>query len=253
MKIRKGFVSNSSSSSFIIAYDKKGILTDPKEIVDFIENHPRRNIMFVSEMAEGLDAFTLDMHQKNYLLKHKKRFIQYNSDPVKIIDYDADPDENGNYPEIEAPAVTAYTCIYEFIRDPNEYITPEVDMSDVPYEEMTVEENMRVLKGDSDEKLIHKYEESLRYYQIREDREREALKEIRKEFLDSTKNLILSRNDNPEDLDVKYISVDDGNCDPDGNCEYEFASRYFGLEEDTYFEKIGDPNLEEEPIEEDRE
>ena len=40
MKIRNGFVSNSSSSSFVLAYDKTGIMTDPKDIVAFIDNNP---------------------------------------------------------------------------------------------------------------------------------------------------------------------------------------------------------------------
>lgn len=247
MKIRSGFVSNSSSSSFVLAYDKTGILTNPKDIVEYVDAHPRKNIMFISDLADGWDVFELDMKQKNYLLRHKKRFIKYNQDPVKTIDWEADVGEDEDYPEIEIPAVTAYTKVLSFYHYPHEYETPEVDMSDIEEVFFTLEEAIAATKDNAPEELRKRADRSNECWRIREERERAARKKQREDFIEEVNSRLLEKeNILPENLVVKIIEVDNDSCDPDGSYDSEFATRYFGLDEDTYYEENEDPELFEE-------
>lgn len=246
MKFRKGFVSNSSSSSFVLAYDKSGILTDPRDIVDYIDNHPRARIFFMSDLCEGYDLFELNNKQKNYLLKHRQRFIKWNRDPVKALDWDAEVEEDETPPEIESPSVTAYTKVFDFYHYPFEYNTPEVDMSDMEEVCLTIEEAVKTTEVFVSPELTEKARKSEEYWQIKEKREREAIRKQKKDYLEKVKEGILEKEKLLENLEVKLIEVDNNSCDPDGSSDYEFAPRYFGLDEDTYYEKIGDPDLEEE-------
>lgn len=244
MKLRNGFVSNSSSSSFVIAYDKTGILTNPKDIVDYVSNHLRSSIFFKSDLCEGYDVFSLDMKQKNYLLKHQKRFIKYNQEPIMVTDWEAESKPGEPLPEIEVPAVEAYTKVYRLQRYPYEYSTPDVDMSDVDIEPLTDMELMKSLDSNAPEDLKKKREKANNWYRIREEREREAIRKQKDSFLTEVREVLLKENVSPENLVVEYIDIDNNTCDSDGFCDSEFAPRYFGLDEDTYYEKIGDPDIE---------
>ena len=240
MKYRQGFVSNSSSSSYLIAYDASAILSDPKEIVDYIENNLRSPIMFKSDLCEGWDIFELDMKQKNYLLKHQKRFENFSKGTVKYTDYSAQKDENGNYPEFDIPFVQALTKVYRFEPDPYEWETPEVDMSDIPCPELSLEETMAAVKPDADPELKEKLKLQSNWGQIRCQRQDEARHNNRNEYIKKTKQELLKAGADPKTLKVELVEVDYRNCDPDGTSDWEFPGRYFGLEEDTWYDNTED-------------
>ena len=245
MKIRNGFVSNSSSSSFLVAYDKSKILTKPEDIVKYIDENPRNEITFKSDLSDGWDFFTLDMHQKNYLLNHKERFIKYNQGTVLYTDYgDSDEEyvEGTKYPEIPIPRVQALTEVYRCQSDEYEYRNPEVDMSDMELPEVSVEDNIKVSKGNADAETIAKVLGAEEWYRVKMDRERIARRQARKKTIEDTrKELLKSENVAPENLVVEYMNIDYNSCDPDGSYDSEFAERYFGLDSSTYYDKPGVP------------
>lgn len=73
--IRQGFVSNSSSSSFILVYEEDKKLTGGKEIVEFIQENPNENIILKGqELSEGDDIFELTSSHKVEILKYPERF-----------------------------------------------------------------------------------------------------------------------------------------------------------------------------------
>lgn len=251
MKFRNGFVSNSSSSSYLIAYDKSRVLTDPQAIVDFIDNHPRQAVAFMSNMLDGDDVFWLDDHQKRYLLKHRKRFVKWNEGTQKVKDYSQwEDDDTGmpdwdKIPEKDSPYVTAITLLYEFYHYPYEYERPEIDMSDWPEDTCTFADSMAVIQGTADEETKKRVDLSTKRENERYKREKITRKKKKEEFLTKVRDKLISKIDNPDNLVVKLIEVDNRSCDPDGSYESEFAERYFGLDEETYWEEDGDPDLDE--------
>ena len=81
MKFRNGFVSNSSSSSFILKSD--GVTLDKKGTVEWLKNPENRNkeILIVGEeMADGDDIFYLSDSMKEFILEHEERFLNNFSD-----------------------------------------------------------------------------------------------------------------------------------------------------------------------------
>lgn len=248
MKVRNGFVSNSSSSSFILAYDKTGVISDAEKIVDYVDNNLRKEVFFRSDacLCDGDDIFSLDMHQKNYLLKHKKRFIKYNKDDVPYTDYSADKDKNGEYPVIMVSPVIALTKVYEFYPYPYEYDTPEVDMSDVPFEDVSLEESISALKGEASPEEMRRVKISENWLNIKYERERKARQEMEKSLISNIKERLIKEGADPDNLEVEVVPVDYRSCDPDGSYGDEFSSRYFGLEDDSYYESVSDPDLEDE-------
>lgn len=245
MKIRNGFVSNSSSSSFLVAYDKSKILTKPEDIVKYINENLRSEITFKSDLPDGWDFFTLDMHQKNYLLNHKERFIKYNQGTVPYTDYgdwDEEYVEDREYPEIQIPRVQALTEVYRCQSDDYEYKTPDVDMSDMELPEISVEDSTKVIKDEANAETIARVKKADEWYKTKENRERTARKQARKKALeDMREELLKSENVDPENLVVEYMNIDYDSCDPDGSYDSEFAERYFGLDSSTYYDKPGVP------------
>lgn len=245
MKIRNGFVSNSSSSSFLVAYDKSKILTKPEDIVRYIDENPRNEITFKSDGNDGWDFFTLDMHQKNYLLNHKERFIKYNQGTVSYTDYgdwDEEYVEGKEYPKVRIPMVQALTEVYRCQADEYEYKTPDVDMSDMELPPTTIEEDIKVRNGEADAETIARVLTAEEWYHAKERRERTARRQARKKALeDMREELLKSEKVDPENLVVEYMNIDYNSCDPDGSYDSEFAERYFGLDSSTYYDKPGVP------------
>ena len=244
MKVRNGFVSNSSSSSFLLAYDKTGVITDAKKIVEYVDNNLRNEIFFKSDLCDGWDIFSLDMHQKNFLLKHWKRFVKYSGGNAIFTDWSGEKDENGNYPTYEAPYVEAFTKVLEFYHYPYEYDRPEVDMSDIPKPDISFEDSIASVKGTSTPEQKARVDAANEWYRVQSMREHEENLRRRDKFLDDTRKKLLEKGADPENLVVELIEVDNDSCDSDGSYDCEFASRYFGLDEDSYFEPVGDPDLE---------
>ena len=76
MKFRNGFVSNSSSSSFILKSD--GVTLDKKRTVEWLKNPENRNkniLVIGEEMGEGDDIFYLSDSMKEFILEHEERFL----------------------------------------------------------------------------------------------------------------------------------------------------------------------------------
>jgi len=230
MKFRNGFVSNSSSSSYVLAYDDRNVMTDPEKIVDFIDNNLRRGILFWGTYGEGDDIFELDIKQKNYLLNHRKRFIKYNKGTFIDDNFVDDDSPNGYHIEKEEkPYVTAITDVFDFHETRLDYERVEADMSDFP---KPVDDDWHS------------------YWAEQRKRERTLWAEKKQNYIDKEKKDLTSRDINknidPEHLVIKIVEVDNYSCDPEGSYDSDFAPRYFGLDEDTYYEKQGDPDLNEE-------
>ena len=104
MKIRNGFVSNSSSSSFILGSDSAPL--NRIQTVEFLKTNPSARILVVgASMNEGDDIFFLDGKQINFILNHEERFLasfaewQAYVEPVKFI---PDPRESWDYESPES-------------------------------------------------------------------------------------------------------------------------------------------------------
>ena len=84
MKFRNGFVSNSSSSSFVLAYDKSNVLSGPEAILEFIKQNPEAPVIFYGwDLGEGDDIFELSKEQKSAIRRYPKEFIAQNQGTVK--------------------------------------------------------------------------------------------------------------------------------------------------------------------------
>lgn len=253
MKYRQGFVSNSSSSSYLIAYDVSAILSNPKEIADYIDNNLRSPIMFKSDLCEGWDLFELDMKQKSYLLRHRKRFEKFCKGTVKYTDYTVNPGKDGKYPEIDIPFIQALTNVYRFYPYPYEWETPEVDMSDIPCPEMSMEESIEAHKEDASPELKEKARLQANWSLIKCNRQTEARHQKQKDYIEKIRQELTEEGADPSTLKVELIEVDHRSCDPDGNSDWEFPERYFGLDEDTWYEDIADSNDPDAEIDDDPE
>ena len=226
MKFRNGFVSNSSSSSYVLAYDSRRVMNDPEQIVEFIDNNLRKNILFWGSYGEGEDMFELGIDQKNYLLNHKKRFVKYNKGTyIDDVYVDDDSPKGYHVEKEEKPYLTAIAEPYEFHETGLDYERIEADMSDFP----------EPTDGDW-----------TAYWKEQGKRERALWAEKKKNYIDKEREDLLKNGADPDNLIVKIVNVDNCNCDPDGNYDSDFAPRYFGLQEYTYFREVGDPELNEE-------
>lgn len=111
MKIRSGFVSNSSSSSFYMAYDKTQVTNDPAVIVKFLNEHPEEQVILRGiDLGEGEDIFFLNGEQKSLIRKFPDEFIALNSKPyTREILIDSETDKHGyEWKKVTGPRITAY-------------------------------------------------------------------------------------------------------------------------------------------------
>ena len=74
MKIRNGFVSNSSSSSFILGCSNTPL--NRAQTVEYLKTNPSANILVVgASLSEGDDIFFLDSKKVGFILDHEERFL----------------------------------------------------------------------------------------------------------------------------------------------------------------------------------
>lgn len=101
MKLRTGFVSNSSSCSYIIAYNDEGYLKNAEEILEFIKNNKRADLYILGkELSEGNDFFFLDKKLKELILRFPERW-KANGDKVQAL----------------VPGPNHYTMVYNDLGD----------------------------------------------------------------------------------------------------------------------------------------
>lgn len=100
MKIRRGFVSNSSSSSFILLRGSTTPL-NRAQTVEFLKSNPDANILVVgASLGDGDDIFFLDKERADFILDHEERFLasfakwEAYVEPAKFV---PDPRESWNY------------------------------------------------------------------------------------------------------------------------------------------------------------
>lgn len=234
MKYRNGFVSNSSSSSFVLSYSKANILTDPKEILKYLKEDGKSIIFKGWDLGEGDDIFELDEEQKSLIRKFPEEFVKTNSGTVTRENYvyDKEADEYHLEGEIESSKLTAYigNIYFRDVSGSIDYYTPSVDMSDVPKVDLSVDE---ILAKDKDVTLSEKCKISDNYYRIKEEREKAARASERDKVLVEGRSSFMKRNPNinPEEVISEIVQVSTRSCDPDG-CEgiEEFAERYLSSE-----------------------
>lgn len=76
MRTRLGFVSNSSSSSFVITSLKENTLTGWENIIKAIKENPERDIVIIgNELYEGVDVFHPTMKQKYWILSSEQEIM----------------------------------------------------------------------------------------------------------------------------------------------------------------------------------
>lgn len=74
MKIRNGFVSNSSSSSFILGCSNAPL--NRAQTVEYLKTNPNANILVVgASISDGDDIFFLDKRMIDFILDHEERFL----------------------------------------------------------------------------------------------------------------------------------------------------------------------------------
>lgn len=77
MRTRLGFISNSSSSSFVITSLKENTLTGWENIIKAIKENPERDIIIIgNELYEGVDVFHPTMKQKYWILSFAKEIMK---------------------------------------------------------------------------------------------------------------------------------------------------------------------------------
>lgn len=77
MMIRSGFVSNSSSSSFILKASKDGIIKTKEALIEHLKLHPEDRIIYIGrDLNEGWDVFELSTSMIRMILDHEERFLE---------------------------------------------------------------------------------------------------------------------------------------------------------------------------------
>lgn len=72
MKIREGFVSNSSSTSYLIGFKERGLLKNVAEILDYLKDSDGSDVVIVGKkLSEGYDIFRPTGKIRLWMLCHK--------------------------------------------------------------------------------------------------------------------------------------------------------------------------------------
>ena len=240
MKIRSGFVSNSSSSSFILTYDKKGVIDSASKIVEYLKNTKDNSRLYFRgrELNEGEDIFELEDEDARLIRLFSEQFEDINEGTESRTDYSS-PEE---YTEINVPKVRLYTKAVLSV-DPAgfEYYNYDkynniVDMSDV--EHLKHDISLAVLiNGPTDEDrqknphIEEDIKEQKEYERIFEKR----ITEYRQQRVKNVKNedtLYLVKNgSNVNDIVSEFVDIDNealGDCSASWE---DFSERY--LEDPT--------------------
>lgn len=193
MKIRSGFVSNSSSSSFILTYDKTKVLDSASKIVEYLKNTKDNSKLYFRgrELNEGEDIFELEDEDARLIRLFSEQFEDINEGTETRRDYIS----TGEYNTVEVPKVRLYTEAV-LSTDPAglEYYNYDVhyndiDMSDVEHLNHDIP-LITLVNGptDEDRQKNPRIDEDIKEYREYDKILSERVAEYRKQRVESVKN-----------------------------------------------------------------
>lgn len=208
MKIRNGFVSNSSSSSFILVYQKSSVVEGAEEIIKYVTENPNMWPLFRGRsLNEGDDYFELNPSMEALIRKFPDQFIEGTKN-------------------CEEP-ISLYRKARLFA-DPAERVSIDIDMSDVPFGDISSDNVVLYYKEpDNHPELKEQMDIRDRYYRIEEERREKKEMELASSEIEETKKEFVAANIPEDDIEVKKVWVDYSSLYSDGGDEKDFAERYF--------------------------
>lgn len=86
MKIRNGFVSNSSSSSYLLCYEDKNLLKNAEEILEFLKKDLYSEVLMIGkDLGDGRDVIWLNKNQKKLILKFPEHWRRNGDDVFGVV------------------------------------------------------------------------------------------------------------------------------------------------------------------------
>lgn len=223
MKVRYGFVSNSSSCAYLLIYKENSVTTDPLEVIKALQEHPDQDVIFDGgPFGEGSDIFPLDSDMKSLIRKFPKEFAAQCSGMQDDTEYHFNG--NGTYTTTvrQIPKLVAYIGDALLVPCPEESYTEwDVDMTDVPNPCPQYGEagnwNGYLDDAESVKRIID-------WYTLREQR----WEAHRKQEVDETVKAWTDKGYKVRDVDIEYRACDD---------TYEFKERFLASESiDGYYD-----------------
>ena len=220
MKIRSGFVSNSSSSSFILTYQKSRVISDPEEMVKFVQEHPNSHSIFKGRsLSDGEDYFELDWDMEALIRKFPKQFIESCNKYAGSENY------------------KLYTNA-DISRDPTYDCNISVDMSDLGFTDLTESEMAEYLASYNGKELRPEIKEKVskrdEYYKIQEERREAKEKEELAKAEEESKKWYIEHGVPAEDLEAEQIWIDYSSLYTEGDAS-DFAAEYVANDTETAY------------------
>lgn len=145
MKVRSGFVSNSSSASFTIYTDKRYFLHD-MEALAYIKNNPdERVLLFTSCRGDGVIAFVPNDFQRKWVIEHSDAVFGKRNTFIVIDWVEGDPMTESEYKDY---AFLYYYNIEHSVKTENDYearLDFEVDYCNLLRKNMKDSESEKIL------------------------------------------------------------------------------------------------------------
>lgn len=208
MKIRNGFVSNSSSSSYILSYQKSKVIEDPRQMVAFFNEHPDAYVVFYGkDWGEGKDIFEMDSSQKKLVRKFPEDFVE----TIEGLNCKLIPQANLVYNDID------YT-----------FKESDVIVPDMEYQEISEEEYMEYLedKDNAPKELKEKIANNNEYYERREKLYEKEYEEKNKKLVEEGRLDLIKQGVPENDAYSEEVWISHSSCTPIDSDLIDFASRY---------------------------